>query len=460
MSTDRPDPDLSFALSGWGEPAKHLANTYDRHADHLGTSIKDFMAAAKSQRVDTSLEHIDVGRTGYRGVGTGYATIAEAYAQVNAIAERYRASGIPLADLHAVIDDEERARVAMMQMDTGASEIAYREAQKKTADTRARRDAMLDALYAAAARVGGWFTAEANAVTSSAAEYAATVGGRIGGSDGDGGWDTHTYGGTDRGTTGTQTPDPHTPTPSADGPGTSDKPTVPSPERYPTGVDTTDLTPAPGAGPGDPTQDRYGPITLDDLTPLPYPSTSATPLQVDQTPAPTGQMYPGGKVPTSLPSDPQSTGDPTADLAGADTSPVIAAGAVPGPAAATVPGPAGAIPPTAAATSAPLSPLPAAPAAARGPVAHLSTASGVTNATSTAGASPASARSPYGAGLPGMPPVMPAGTGGGSGARSGDKAPIEQSAESAEMSGINALNDAVRGGTILRGDDELPGGAR
>ncbi|MCB9441135.1 MAG: hypothetical protein H6523_12915 [Mycolicibacterium sp.] len=438
MAIDPPDPDLSFALSDWGPKVAAYGQRLDHSAEGIGTSIRNFTDLAKGKRLDDAMERLDGARADFRNGANGYSVAADAHSQMRAAAERYQASGIPLADVQAAVKDEDAARATMMRDGTGASEVAYRAAQKRTADKRAQRQAALDALTADATRIHTWVNAAVSGISTASAS--AMIGGQIGGQigGGSGGWDEHASGNEDRSTSGTT--DPH-----ADGPGTSTKPIIPTPPRYDSGVDTTPLTPAPGAQPGDPTENRYGPVTLDDLTPLPYPSTSATPLPLAQTPTVPAQPYPGGRVPSTLPEQPQSTGDPSKDLGGADTTPLAAAAVVP---AAVQPAAPLAVAPAVAAPAANLGPAPSS-SSARGPVAHLSAAGEARNATASAAPGRSAAQMP-------QMPYMPAGAG-GPGRGSGDGRTVKavlQSAEEAEMNGMNTLADAVRGGTILRRDGD------
>ena len=110
MAIDPPDPDLSIALSNWGELALELAQRCDRDADRLGGSIRDFTTHAKGHRLDANMGRLDGDRATFRHASTVLASVHEGRKMMRAAVDRDQSAGLPMAAPQAGLGEADTAR--------------------------------------------------------------------------------------------------------------------------------------------------------------------------------------------------------------------------------------------------------------------------------------------------------------------------------------------------------------
>lgn len=404
-SVDFADPDFTFQRSGWGTSTGKLGDGLGRIASGVRTQNVEINANSRGKATDRSIEKTTNGHKKLDAQSDILAAAAKAFSEMQCAADDYDRDAPTLAEVQTAERDMQRARKKMQETQSSSSEKDFKGAQKNLRDLRAKRSAARGELEAGDKRIA----TKLKALVPNSHKDHEQSGDRYGAAD--------------------------------------ENDTVPS--RHGTSAPPATHTssgPVPG-GKSEPS--LHGPGTNKAVDDLMNKQRQGQPVQM-----PPQQQQPAAQQPTG------PVGTPTSPTKGGSSNPLSDRdkdrdrhSSTPGLAAAA------AVTPSSTSTS--TAPPPAtsgesktgmqtgANVTGRSDARVNLSAGNATNATATApGATPTTSRG----GMP-MAPMMGA-PGGANGTQRKQTERIIQSESEAELHGINAVDDAVPGGTILQRDGE------
>lgn len=413
------DPDFSFLDGSTGDQLREHGRSYADAAAVTDAQIKYLAGNISGKRAEAAIEKLVVSRQHHDRAADGAYAAAQDFATMREHANRWRSVAPRDAEIDAADDEVTRAKERL---------IAAAHGDDRAAETKAATE-----LRAAQQRAAGLRQQRRDAddaYTSATTRLKAKIEQRTGFNKQD---DDH-----GRGTPAQlkslneQQPakKPAMVRPSS-GAGAVGEPAL-SPARAPTAPAAAAAGPAAAteAGAGSPTAAAAG---------QPMPVAGGQPAEQGAAPAAAAAAAPGTGTSSAGPAGRKQRTD-FSDLAGPAAA-GIAAGTFPVAAAAAVP------PPMVGGTS--VDGLRTATDVSGGPAKVNLSGGGATNATSTAAGADAAGRS-MGAGMPMMPQVPMTG---GAAPSAKERKTVLLNETEAELHGINAMAEAVRGGTILRRDE-------